>query len=497
MSTVTIVSLKRVSAKALSEKILAEAEQADPSLAVIDVRDVDYIGGHIKGSTNIPCNQLDALMPTLIRKLKDKKTVVFHCALSQQRGPLAALKYLRERDGLLAALGEAPLEEKQEVFVLERGFTGWQEEYGEDERLTEGFRREIWSHRRYDDTMSPFEWLAAQNEGVVIAVIIVAVIALVLVLPFVVTGTCYYVDRGVRLAFKSCRSLWRNYRAVADQDVVAMEKGEYRPQQAAPVVAPVPTQASVPAYLLTEQTMVSSQQMFMPLEPTAIQEVFVPPETPIIQPLPQVFIPAEARELLGSPRTPPPQPFLSPQSPARGSSKPDLCLSETPRASENRRLLSLTDGSERTPTLATEGNMSLMSTDDDIDLSLEVEVTSFMNEDMSAASSEGGLSRSSEEKLSSPLSDKSGPFIMVEEPSLSLHETTAGSTVKTAYTDEGSPPHTNTTRATTPETELDRNHRMAEKAKAGSWEAPNSRPRTPRLPLRLDRVSEQSNSETD
>lgn len=83
-------------------------------------------------------------MPTLIRKLKDKKTVVFHCALSQQRGPLAALKYLRERDGLLAALGEAPLAEKQEVVLLERGFTGWQEEYGEDERLTEGFRREIW-----------------------------------------------------------------------------------------------------------------------------------------------------------------------------------------------------------------------------------------------------------------------------------------------------------------------------------------------------------------
>lgn len=40
MPTVTVASLKRVSAKALSEKILAEAEQAEPSLAVIDVRDV-------------------------------------------------------------------------------------------------------------------------------------------------------------------------------------------------------------------------------------------------------------------------------------------------------------------------------------------------------------------------------------------------------------------------------------------------------------------------
>ncbi|OTA05804.1 hypothetical protein A9Z42_0065190 [Trichoderma parareesei] len=182
--------------------------------------------------------------------------------------------------------------------------------------------------------MGPFEWLAAQNEGVVIAVILVAIIALVLVLPFVVTGTCYYVDRGVRLAFKSCRSLWRDYRAVADQDVVAMEKGEYRSQQTAPVVAPLPTQALLPAFFLTEQTM-ASPQLFMPLEPPGVQQVFVPPETPIIQPLPQVFIPAEVRELLGAPRTPPPQPLLSPPSPARGS-RPDLRLSETPKASENR-----------------------------------------------------------------------------------------------------------------------------------------------------------------
>ncbi|KAL7934306.1 Rhodanese-like protein [Trichoderma chlorosporum] len=143
MSNYTVASVKRVSAKTLSEKILEEREQAEPSFAVIDVRDVDYLGGHIKGSTNIPCNQLDALMPTLVRKVKDKKVVVFHCALSQQRGPFAALKYLRERDGLLAAAGEAAPPD-QEVLLLERGFTGWQEDYGEDERLTEGFRREIW-----------------------------------------------------------------------------------------------------------------------------------------------------------------------------------------------------------------------------------------------------------------------------------------------------------------------------------------------------------------
>lgn len=76
------------------------------------------------------------MMPTLIRRLASKDTVIFHCALSQIRGPSAALRYLRER-GEQGATG-------QTVYVLDRGFTGWQEDYGRDERLTEGYRAELW-----------------------------------------------------------------------------------------------------------------------------------------------------------------------------------------------------------------------------------------------------------------------------------------------------------------------------------------------------------------
>ncbi|PHH87631.1 hypothetical protein CDD83_8611 [Cordyceps sp. RAO-2017] len=147
MSTASIASLQRMSAKSLSEKMLEEREAAEPSFAVVDVRDDDYIGGHIRGSTNVPSRQLDAMMATLVRKLKDKQTVVFHCALSQQRGPSAALRYLRERDGLLEALGERSGgggQAAQAVYVLDRGFTGWQEAYGEDERLTEAYSKELW-----------------------------------------------------------------------------------------------------------------------------------------------------------------------------------------------------------------------------------------------------------------------------------------------------------------------------------------------------------------
>ena len=88
-------------------------------------------------------------MPTLLRKLADKETVVFHCALSQQRGPSAALRYLREREAQQQQQqrdsGDDALSvDKQKVYVLDRGFVGWQEVYGPDERLTEAWRKELW-----------------------------------------------------------------------------------------------------------------------------------------------------------------------------------------------------------------------------------------------------------------------------------------------------------------------------------------------------------------
>lgn len=111
----------------------------------------DYIGGHIQGSLNFPSRSIDAMMPTLLRKLEGKETVVFHCALSQQRGPSVALRYLREREAMGDANkdktsdGEKQAQEQQQtVYILDRGFVGWQEKYGPDERLTEAYRKEIW-----------------------------------------------------------------------------------------------------------------------------------------------------------------------------------------------------------------------------------------------------------------------------------------------------------------------------------------------------------------
>ena len=146
MSLYTISDLPRMS----REKLATLVRSKSSSLAVIDVRDSDYIGGHIVNGINAPTHTHDYRMPELVRTLKDKEIVVFHCALSQQRGPSSALRYLREKERLQSlstkatdnarvdasaegvkadatADGEGVVKNGQTVYVLEGGFVKWQE----------------------------------------------------------------------------------------------------------------------------------------------------------------------------------------------------------------------------------------------------------------------------------------------------------------------------------------------------------------------------------
>ncbi|KAL1592365.1 Cdc25 phosphatase Ibp1 [Paraconiothyrium brasiliense] len=171
MSDITLSNLSYISREELAEQIRnsSSATFLPSNLAIIDVRDSDHIGGHIRGSTWIPSNELDYRTPELVRNLGDKEVVVFHCALSQQRGPSAALRYLREKRRLdLGSSGETKSgeeiregekekegevregareyqgEKPQKVLVLRGGFTQWQEKYGSDKQLTEAWQKDIW-----------------------------------------------------------------------------------------------------------------------------------------------------------------------------------------------------------------------------------------------------------------------------------------------------------------------------------------------------------------
>ncbi|KAF2138439.1 uncharacterized protein K452DRAFT_290581 [Aplosporella prunicola CBS 121167] len=167
MSNLTIASLRRIDRDQLYGLLKTSSTMltgSSPQVAVIDVRDSDHVGGHIRHSRHVPSSTLDWATPELVRALRDVPTVVFHCALSQQRGPSAALRYLRERarllgeeegegesvgvraDGSVGAEAEAGVEggQKQQVCVLDGGFVQWQEKYGEDSTVTEGYVKDIW-----------------------------------------------------------------------------------------------------------------------------------------------------------------------------------------------------------------------------------------------------------------------------------------------------------------------------------------------------------------
>ncbi|KAK8198132.1 Rhodanese-like domain-containing protein [Phyllosticta capitalensis] len=157
MSNVTIGTLKRIDRDALFALLQrniassgsttgSSAAATTPSVAIIDVRDSDYIGGHIRGCTNVPTHTLDWRAPELVRELRDVPLVVFHCALSQQRGPSAALKYLRERERLVGGENGEEEGQGQQVKVLDGGFTQWQEKYGNDSSVTEGYVEDIWKY---------------------------------------------------------------------------------------------------------------------------------------------------------------------------------------------------------------------------------------------------------------------------------------------------------------------------------------------------------------
>lgn len=52
---------------------------------VVDVRDGDYIGGHITNCLNCPSATFADKLDALVRDTKDVPQVIFHCALSQLR----------------------------------------------------------------------------------------------------------------------------------------------------------------------------------------------------------------------------------------------------------------------------------------------------------------------------------------------------------------------------------------------------------------------------
>ncbi|KAL8721754.1 MAG: hypothetical protein Q9181_007641 [Wetmoreana brouardii] len=188
----TFPTLHHLPPSALASLLLSQPSSTPSTIAIIDVRDSDHAGGHIRSSLHVPSSTLDYRIPDLVRTLEGKEKV-FERERERLLGAARASEHgdgerarekevegngvkvgvekkvieegLRDEDIRDAVgkedevekvdesgeerdeTGDADGQEKrkeQEVWVLDGGFVKWQEMYGDDERLTDDFARDIW-----------------------------------------------------------------------------------------------------------------------------------------------------------------------------------------------------------------------------------------------------------------------------------------------------------------------------------------------------------------
>ena len=104
----------------------------------VNSRSQDFFGGNIRGCINIPSDRFypdsaaDKVVSAVLRTAPTR--VVFHCMFSQQRGPFCASRFAARLPAAAPAEGAS----LPEVFVLQGGWKGWRNAFGDNATLTEG-----------------------------------------------------------------------------------------------------------------------------------------------------------------------------------------------------------------------------------------------------------------------------------------------------------------------------------------------------------------------
>ncbi|GAA6011005.1 hypothetical protein JCM10207_005465 [Rhodosporidiobolus poonsookiae] len=178
MNHTELVQLVR-SAAASGASSADAGEGGRREFVVVDCRDEDFRGGNIPGAIRAPSElRTDESVRALVEQLKDVPNVVFHCSLSQVRGPKTARIYAEAADAARSpssaaapsqpatpAAPSAPTQTsaeaartfsptpyepagqedgKQQVWVLRDGFHGWQGLYRNDPILVENWDAGVW-----------------------------------------------------------------------------------------------------------------------------------------------------------------------------------------------------------------------------------------------------------------------------------------------------------------------------------------------------------------
>uniref|UniRef100_A0A7S1ESQ8 Rhodanese domain-containing protein n=1 Tax=Timspurckia oligopyrenoides TaxID=708627 RepID=A0A7S1ESQ8_9RHOD len=126
---------------------LRNGDVENGTMAVVDVRDSDFEGGHIKGAINLTSYQISKSPSQSAAAVATAQLVVVHCMLSQVRGPHNARI-------LMQALREYT-RNPPKVMVLENGFQGFAKKFSKSEpQLFEGLDANYWGPSAifsYDD----------------------------------------------------------------------------------------------------------------------------------------------------------------------------------------------------------------------------------------------------------------------------------------------------------------------------------------------------------
>ncbi|KAF8132208.1 Rhodanese-like protein [Mycena galopus ATCC 62051] len=134
------MAYKYISGDKLAEMIKSD-KVANQDYLVVDVRDDDYAGGNITNAVNMPSRQFRTSVDDLVQKSADVKVMVFHCALSQVRGPQAARIYEEKRNKL-----DLARDKPQEIYVLTQGFTEFQRKFKDDPTLVVNWDKDVWEN---------------------------------------------------------------------------------------------------------------------------------------------------------------------------------------------------------------------------------------------------------------------------------------------------------------------------------------------------------------
>ncbi|KAJ3057462.1 hypothetical protein HK097_006390 [Rhizophlyctis rosea] len=118
-------------------------------LVIIDVRGDDFEHGNIAGCVNIPAQQFLDRPMAYVERFEGVPKVIFHCALSQVRGPKCATRYY---SALMQGLQDMANKHEilpQQVLILRGGFDAFQRANRNDPKLLENFNQVFWDNPEF------------------------------------------------------------------------------------------------------------------------------------------------------------------------------------------------------------------------------------------------------------------------------------------------------------------------------------------------------------